>query len=614
MKKICFFALGLFLLIGPMSAQQRRVEPTWESINQRGYPKWFTDAKLGIFVHWGLYSVPAYAGKEGYGEWFYRGLMTGDMDRLRIMSFYADTTLPVFDQYASLVDYWHGELWNPDDWARLFRESGARYVMLVTKHHDGYCLWDSPLQPTWNSTMSGPYRNIVAELTESVRKEGLRMGFYYSLPEWVNPRHIWMEHPDDSIADYVENYMIPQFKDLVGRYKPDAIFSDGDWQNTAEQFHAEELISWYYNTVGPDAIVNDRWGRGTQHGFRTPEYSVGLMNSDRPWAECRGIGRSFGFNRNEDLDNYMSDSELIRHFCELVASGGGLTLNVGPMADGVIPFIQQERLRSLGKWMAVNGEAIYGSHPYWDFDCRGNYITNHTQYYRTASFLPVANAIAFDWVRNAPRKEIPADNYEIQWSGIINIPEEGEYMFRLVADDEALVRRVVAQVEDGVLQLEDETNQMLVYDTLLYYNKNWAENDRNVKSLYFNKDDSFELEVLYQEKDLESSVSLEWSRDGGKTYTAVPAEWHGTVAWQRTLRCFTQQEDAVYMIEFERPGKTLTVGGLPELSKKTTMQLLGTSSMLKWKQRKDGSVDIDFSSIDSKEFNALDHAWVIKIK
>lgn len=204
------------------------VQPTWESLNKRGYPQWFQDAKLGIFIHWGLYSVPAYASKEGYGEWFYRGLMQKVPERMRIMSYYADTTKPVFDQYKELTKYWHAELWNPDEWAKMFKEAGAQYVVLVTKHHDGYCLWDSEYQPEWNSVVSGPKRNIVEELNESVREAGLRMGFYYSLPEWSNPLHIWMEDPDDSIGDYVNDYMVPQFKELVERYKPDLLFSDGD--------------------------------------------------------------------------------------------------------------------------------------------------------------------------------------------------------------------------------------------------------------------------------------------------------------------------------------------------------------------------------------------------
>ena len=211
---------------------------------------------------------------------------------------------------------------------------------------------------------TGPHRDICGELTEAVRKQGLQMGFYYSLPEWTSTIHTWYVDPNDSIAEYVDTHMIPQFKELVERYKPTILFTDGEWYNSAEQWHATELISWYYNTVGDEAIVNDRWGNGQQHGFRTPEYTGRAKLNDRPWAECRGIGRSFGLNRNEPFENYLTSDELIRHFVILVAAGGGLTINVGPAADGQIPLLQQERLLDLGRWLEINGEAIYGSNPY----------------------------------------------------------------------------------------------------------------------------------------------------------------------------------------------------------------------------------------------------------
>lgn len=205
------------------------------------------------------------------------------------------------------------ELFSAEQWADLFEKSGARYVLLVTKHHDGYCLWDSKYSPDWNSVVGGPKRNIVKELTDAVRAKDMKMGFYYSLPEWTNPLHIWMQDDDDSISDYVDNHMIPQFKELVSTYKPSIVFADGEWNNSSEQWHAAELISWYYNIVGDEAIVNDRWGAGSDYGFRTPEYSSGIQKTDRPWAECRGLGRSFGLNRNEPLHNYLTSDELIRH-------------------------------------------------------------------------------------------------------------------------------------------------------------------------------------------------------------------------------------------------------------------------------------------------------------
>ncbi len=590
MKKTVLLLVFVFVLVSVSSAQQ--VEPNWKSINQRGYPQWFADARLGIFVHWGLYSVPAYAGKEGYAEWFYRGLMTGDPGRRRIMSLYADTTLPVFEQYAELTKHWKAELWNPDEWAQLFKDAGARYVMLVTKHHDGYSLWDDPYQPTWNSTVIGPRRNIVEELTAAVRRKGMRMCFYYSLPEWTNPRHIWMQDPDKNIGDYVENYMVPQFKELVSRYHPSAIFADGDWQNTAKQFHAEELISWYYNTVGPDAIVNDRWGQGTQHGFRTPEYSAGISDQGgRPWAECRGIGRSFGFNRNEDIANFLTDRELIQHFCELVADGGGMTLNVGPMADGTIPFIQQERLLALGRWLKINGEAIYGSEPP-DNGWRCQSVKVVKVFKRITKELPASDSISFDWVRNSPDPTIAVDGFSVIWEGTVTVPADGLYTLRIEADDEAAVTRGD--------------------DTLLYCNKAWADNDRAEKTLKLKQGQRLPLKVHFREKDLEASVRMTWSKDGGR-FTPVPAVWNGTASSLQTTRCYTRRGDAFYILLFDRPGQQVKESLDFILPQEATIRLLGTNDTLPWKQDKGYLTTIDLANVNPDELNALDHVWVLKI-
>ena len=558
---------------------------SWDDLNQRGYPQWFSDAKLGIFVHWGLYSVPAYASPEGYAEWFYRGLMVGDTARRGVMSHYADTSLPVLEQYRELTKYWKAERWNPDEWAALFKDAGARYVVLVTKHHDGYCLWDSPRQPQWNSVTSGPRRNIVEELTSAVRKQGMRMGFYYSLPEWTNPLHIWMQDPDSLIGDYVDNYMVPQFKELVARYRPSLVFADGDWQNTAGQFRSAELIDWYYRTVGDSAIVNNRWGGGSQHGFKTPEYSSAIFDTVTPWAECRGIGRSFGYNRNESPENYLSDSELIRHFCELVSHGGGLTLNVGPMADGTIPELQQERLRALGHWLKVNGEAIYGSRP-WRTACNTE---------RRTAELPSVGIIDYDWVRNAPLEEMPYDHFSIHWSGTVVAPEDGEYTINVVADDQATV----------VLNHRDS----------LFYNHSWADNAAATKQIVLRKGERMDVEVFYQEKDLEASIALKWKRNN-EDYRPIPAldGWKGTAEWQHVTRCFTTKDGHLYIVEFNRPGQTLSIPNMPLLKKGSGVTLLGTKGNLKWKQKKDGTLSIDLSSLDSKEFNALDHAWVFRIE
>lgn len=571
-------------------AQQDNVQPTWESLNQRGYPQWFSDAKLGIFIHWGLYSVPSYASKEGYGEWFYRGLMVRVPERMRIMSLYADTTKPVFHQYHELTKHWHAELWNPDEWARMFRDAGAKYVVLVTKHHDGYCLWDSPQQPQWNSVVSGPHRNIVEELTTAVRNSGLRMGFYYSLPEWSNPCHIWMEDPNSEIGDYIDKYMVPQFKELVQRYKPSLIFSDGDWNNTAEQLRSKELISWYYNTVGPEAIVNNRWGNGTQHGFLTPEYSAGITNTEVPWAECRGFGRSFGLNRNEDLENYMTDKELIQHFVELVAHGGGMTLNVGPYADGTIPLIQQERLRSLGNWLNINGEAIYSSRPY----------TIPCQREKCSTTFSTA-AIDFDWVRNAPAKGVTTDHFDVHLSAGVEVPEDGTYTLYASADDRVSVYGGMGSDKNG-------------WDTLLYYDKNALANPKAQTSMELKKGDLLNLWVNYHEEDLEATVSLKWSCNGEEP-VPIPAIWTGEVVWQTATRCFTTRDDNLYIIEFERPDRAapLVIAKMPKINPAAKMSLLGAQGDLKWRQEPSGTVTIDLSQVPYRELDALENAWMIKV-
>ena len=603
MKKFCL--LGMTVVISvllPMQMMAQQVQPNWESLNERGYPQWFQDAKLGIFIHWGLYSVPAYASKEGYGEWFYRGLMQKEPERMRMMSYYADTTKPVFDQYKELTKYWHAELWNPEKWAALFQYAGARYVVLVTKHHDGYCLWDSQFQPEWNSVVSGPKRNIVEELTNAVRNwGGLRMGFYYSLTEWTNPRHIWMVDTDNEISDYVDNYVVPQFKELVSRYKPDLIFSDGDWNNTAEQLRSQELISWYYNTVGSDAIVNNRWGNGTKHGFLTPEYSAGIASTEVPWAECRGLGRSFGLNRNEDLDNYMTDKELIQHFVELVAHGGGLTLNVGPNADGTIPLIQQERLYGLGDWLWFNGPAIYGSRPY-VIPCQRE---------RTKAQLPfwyhnaIGKDIDIDWVRNAPMREATSDHFDIHWDGVVKVPADGEYMLTLNADDWATV------------YIETAENS---WDTLLHYDKNASSNSKANTVLNLHKDERISLQIDFHEEDLEAAISLKWSKDGGEA-VPIPGHWRGNVFWDRTIRCFTtnHNDNDLYIIEFKRPSrdKQLTIKNMPKINPKAIFRLLddwGYGGKLKWKQDKYGTLTIDFSNITQELLNHLENAWVIEVE
>lgn len=553
-----------------------QVLPTWESINQRGYPQWFSDAKLGIFIHWGVYSVPAFASKEGYAEWYYRGLMTND-DRKA----FQERVYGKDFQYEDFVPMWKAELWNPDEWAELFKKSGAKYVLLVSKHHDGYCLWPSLYSPGWNSVETGPHRDICGELTEAVRKQGLKMGFYYSLPEWKSEIHRWYVDPDDSIGTYVDTHMIPQLKELITAYKPTILFTDGEWRNSAKQWRATELISWYYNTVGEEAIVNDRWGDGQRHGFRTPEYSAGITLTDRPWAECRGLGRSFGLNRNEPLENYMTSDELIRHFCVLVAAGGGMTLNVGPAADGKIPLLQQERLLDLGKWLAINGEAIYGTRPY-------------KKFYEMKPVTVVRNdqKIDFDWKRNSPDPAISCDHFQAHWQGVFFCPEDN-YTFEIETDFQARL-------------LID--NQEVI----------WNARKQPWSSIHLSAG-QHKIGVFYVEDELEASIHLYWSSEkmpkqimeGFQMGPMVPTQGlKASYICEQPRVCYTQKNGTLYAIALDYPENELVLN-LEQPAETMKVTLLGNGKSLPW-HYEEGRLVIETGSLRYGDLRST-AAWVFKL-
>ena len=585
MKKISTLLLICFLAL---SSFAQKVEPTWESLQQRGYPQWFSDAKLGIFIHWGVYSVPAFATNEGYAEWYYSGLMNNDSTRVNFQkrNYGEDFNYRDFDKMFK------AELWNPSDWADLFKKSGAKYVLLVTKHHDGYCLWDSQYAPEWNSVVGGPKRNIVEELTDAVRAKDMKMGFYFSLPEWTNPMHRWYIDPDDSIANYVDNHMIPQFKELVTKYRPSIIFSDGEWRNSAEQWHAAELIAWYYNTVGEDAIVNDRWGHGAQYGFRTPEYSAGITQTDRPWAECRGIGRSFGLNRNEPLSNYLTSKELIRHFAKTVAAGGGMTLNVGPAADGIIPMIQQERLLDLGQWLEINGEAIYGTRPYHKF-----YEMKEVTLNRMDSLID------FNWHRNSPDKSISYDNFSATWTGNFVPAKTATYIFEVEVDD-----NVRLTVDDKVI-IDYNPAKANEQQSDADLAKNWSSTSGKIK---LKAGVSYSIKVEYEEKNIDAMMRLFVSSNvaSKKELLKVENDFKAEYKCQQPYVCYTTKGDDLYAIAIDYPQDELVLE-IPQPKENTVVTMLGCEKVLPWKYE-DGKMIIDTTPLKYNDLKS-DAAWTFKI-
>ena len=358
-------------LAGVAPAVDGTVEPNWASIDARPTPAWFEDAKFGIFIHWGVYSVPAFAPTKDpdiyarYAEWYWKRSTDPEMGGYAAFKAFHDRVYGEETKYPDFAPRFKAEMYEPTAWADVFERAGAKYVVLTSKHHDGFCLWPSPESWNWNAVDVGPHRDVAGDLVEAVRAEGLKMGFYYSLYEWMNPLYL------SDVDRYVETHMLPQMKDLVTRYEPDVLWTDGEWDHPAERWRATEFLAWLFNEspVGETVAVNDRWGketRGKHGGYYTTEY--GLVHADEAaeviphaWEECRGIGYSFGYNRAETLADYSTPEELITLLVDTVARGGNLLLDIGPTADGRIPVIMEERLLQMGEWLETNGEAIYGT-------------------------------------------------------------------------------------------------------------------------------------------------------------------------------------------------------------------------------------------------------------
>lgn len=392
--------------------------PTKESLNTHPVPEWFEDAKFGVFIHWGLYSIPGFAPLGSLEE-----TLKTNYDRAMLDYPYAEGYWNAIKDPQSPSAQYHkakygnmpyqgfkqmfmDELrhWDPSAWAQTFRDAGAQYVVIVAKHHEGFCLWPTevtnPHETNWFSE-----RDIIAELAEAVRKEGLRFGIYYSGGiDWTFQRRISRTFMDYSFStpggDYLA-YADAQVRELITRYRPDILWNDICWPTNQDALF--RLFAYYYEEV-PGGVVNDRWKHTTSANkfmglkpvrammdlmikqmikknpdihsalaqpdiphsdFATPEYTKFTDIQAKKWEMTRGIGNSFGYNRNEREEDYASFETLLLDFIDAVSKNGNLLLNVGPRGeDAQIPREQLSRLAKFGDWLKQNGDAIYGTRPW----------------------------------------------------------------------------------------------------------------------------------------------------------------------------------------------------------------------------------------------------------
>jgi alpha-L-fucosidase len=390
---------------------------TWDSVSSHPTPRWYEDAKLGVFLHWGLYSVPAWAPQvpdistllrqhrpswlmrhNPYAEWYANTVRLAGSPTQRHheqtygRGFGYDGFRTEFEQASAGADL--------EGLASLCREAGARYVVLTTKHHEGYCLWPTshphPVKGRYHSS-----RDLVGDLSRAVTAQDMRMGLYYSGGyDWPYSGAVLSNlgdlllgvPPDAGYARYAEAHVL----ELIERYHPSILWNDIGWPTAS---HVPALLAAYYNAVD-DGVVNDRWFQGRRSGvldlvvragstvveglwpvipasakkvavvsgrhadFSTLEYSGPDRAQTGKWEATRGVGHSFGANHNEAAEDVLTTEELVRFFVDVVAKNGNLLIGVGPRPDGRVPDWQAEPLLGLGRWLSANGEAVYGTRPW----------------------------------------------------------------------------------------------------------------------------------------------------------------------------------------------------------------------------------------------------------
>ncbi len=323
--------------------------------------QWWREARFGLFLHWGLYSVLGgeWKGETGYGEWIRN-----------------NAEIPI-DTYDTLRQHFDPVLFDADEWVTIAKEAGMKYIVLTSKHHDGFCLFDS--KHTDFDVMSTPFsRDIVRELAEACRRHGIAFGLYHSIMDWHHPdylpRRTW-EHDrpsGDAVFDRYVSHMKDQLEELLTDYGPIGIlWFDGEWEATWNESRGSDLYR-YVRSLQPRIIVNNRVGAAREGmegmtaagklggDFGTPEQqvpSMGMPGVD--WESCMTMNQSWGYSRSDT--NYKSSTELIRTLIDIASKGGNFLLNVGPKADGTFPDESVERLRDIGSWMRQNGESIYGT-------------------------------------------------------------------------------------------------------------------------------------------------------------------------------------------------------------------------------------------------------------
>ncbi len=339
----------LCALTFPGCAQIATKPPELETKQQRDKRMaWWREARFGMFIHWGVYSVPAgiYKDKKipGIGEWI--------MNRARI---------PVAE-YKKYAKQFNPVKYNPDEWVRLAKEAGMKYIVITSKHHDGFALFDSKVT-NWDVVDATPYgKDLLKGLAAACKKHGIKLGFYHSqAQDWCHPGGAasgghWDKAQNGDMDKYIREIAVPQVREILTNYGDIAVL----WWDTPTNMNkkrADVLRPLIH--LQPGIITNNRLGGGYRGDFSTPEQHIPDGGLDYDWETCMTMNGTWGYKKNDH--NWKSTEELLRNLVDIVSKGGNYLLNVGPTAEGLIPQPSVERLAAMSKWLKVNGESIYGT-------------------------------------------------------------------------------------------------------------------------------------------------------------------------------------------------------------------------------------------------------------